>query len=105
MDFPETRYAKTLDIDRFSAVSGLSPAYSGHNSYWWWGPPPESQGPTIAIGFDRPYLREHWGSVTLAARIDNGYGVNNDEQGQPVWVCRQQRSSWGSMWLSLQHYG
>jgi hypothetical protein len=36
----------------------------------------------------------------LLPGIDNGVGLDNDEQGRPVWVCRDRLTPWGSCGLS-----
>lgn len=83
----------------------LPPVYSGHNSYAHWGPPPQGAGPTIVAGYERDQLQEWFGSVQLAARVDNGVGLDNDEQGAPVWVCRDELVSWAQLWPSLRRLG
>jgi hypothetical protein len=83
----------------------LPQAYSGHNSFWSWGPPEPSLGTTIAIGFSRSELTPDFGRVTLTARIHNSAGVQNDEEGAPVWLCTQQRAPWPRLWSSYRHYG
>jgi hypothetical protein len=98
-------YAEAGALDRYGPALGLSPAYSGHNGYGLWGPPPDTGGPVIAVGVPREQLQRWFGSVHLAARIDNGYQVTNDTQGQPVWVCRHQRRPWADMWGEVVHLG
>jgi hypothetical protein len=44
-------------------------------------------------------------SCRVAARIDNGVGVDNDEQGARVLVCRGPVRSWAQEWPSLRHLG
>jgi hypothetical protein len=39
------------------------------------------------------------------AHIDNDDGVDNDEQGEPVMVCRGPRGSWSEQWPELRHLG
>jgi hypothetical protein len=60
----------------------------------------------IVVGYpqDRAWLQQRFASVTLAARFDNGHRVDNEEQGQPIWLCRGLRGSWESTWLSWRHY-
>ena len=84
---------------------GLPHAYSGHNSYAEWGPPPEVPAAVIAVGYRRAELRQWFGSVEQAARIDNGVGLRNSEQGAPVWVCRQRLAPWSTLWPRLRHIG
>lgn len=98
-------YGQAGAVDRFGAGLGLPPAYSGHNSYAEWGPPPESATTAIVIGYDRDRLDQWFGSVEEAARIDNGVGLDNDEQGTPVWVCRERRAPWAQLWPQLRHLG
>jgi hypothetical protein len=58
--------------------------------------------PTIAIGRDWAMLAELFASVTPATRIDNGVGLENEEQGRTVWVCRDQRRPWLQVWPQLR---
>jgi hypothetical protein len=98
-------YGQAGAIDRYRDELGLPPVYSGHNSYAQWGPPPDGAGPTIVVGYDRDRLRQWFGSVELAARIDNGVGLDNDEQGTAVWVGRDRLASWAEMWPELRRLG
>jgi hypothetical protein len=41
--------------------------------------------------------------VTLAGRVDNGVGLDNEEQGGPIWVCRGMRVPWSRAWPGLRH--
>ena len=102
-----SNYGEAGAIDRYGPALGLPHAFSGHNSYWWWGPPEiDPPGVTIAIGFDdAAYLHQFWNQVTIAAHIHNAPGVQNDEEGAIVWVCRGQRGSWAAIWPELKHYG
>lgn len=96
-------YGQAGAVDHF--LPELAPAHSGHNAYWSWGPPPDDAGTLIVIGFTEAELRSWFGEVTLAARIDNGAGVDNDEQGTPVWVVREQRVPWSQLWPQLRRLG
>lgn len=98
-------YGEAGAIDRYGPSLGLPSAHSGHNSYWWWGPPGPTTGTTIAVGFESStYLELFFRRVTLAARIHNRLGVENDEEGQPVWICRDPRAPWPAMWPEIRHY-
>jgi hypothetical protein len=50
-------------------------------------------------------LRRYWREVEPAARIDNGYGVDNEEQGAGVWICRGLREPWPEIWPAFRHLG
>jgi 4-amino-4-deoxy-L-arabinose transferase-like glycosyltransferase len=96
-------YGEAGALDLFRRRTDLPPAYSGHNSYADWGPPPESATTVVAVGFDEPRLRRWFASVRPAARLDNGLGLANEEQGRPVFVCTDRRDSWGRIWPELRH--
>jgi Dolichyl-phosphate-mannose-protein mannosyltransferase len=96
-------YGEAGAVDRF--LPALAPAHSGHNAYWEWGPPPTEAGTLIVVGLDEGDLRRWFGDVELAARIDNGVGVENDEQGEAVWLVRDQRVPWPELWPRLREIG
>jgi hypothetical protein len=109
-------YGEAGAIDRYGPALGLPRAYSGHNAYGDWGPPPDGSAPVIAIGLDpreSPVaparagagLGEQLRDCTVVARIDNSAGVENQEQGTRVFVCRGPRRPWSQAWTALRHLG
>jgi 4-amino-4-deoxy-L-arabinose transferase-like glycosyltransferase len=97
-----SNYGEAGAVDRFGPADGLPAAYSGHMSFWYWGPPPASATTAIVVGYDKSQLG-FCGSVRLAATLDNHVGVSDDEQGAPVWICQDLRSSWAAIWPSQRH--
>ncbi|MCW2904724.1 MAG: hypothetical protein JWO67_6989 [Streptosporangiaceae bacterium] len=101
-------YGEAGALDRYGPALGLPRAYSGHNGFWYFGRPAGTGGPTIFVGPEsaegEAYLRGFWTDVT-AGHIDNGVGLDNQEQGKPVWVCRGQRAPWPVLWPKLKHLG
>lgn len=98
-----SNYGQAGAVDRFAP--DLGPAYSGHNSYWTWGPPPEDADAVVAVGIDRDRLAGWFGEVTNAGRVDNGVGLDNDEQGTPVLVATGRRVPWSQIWPELRRLG
>ena len=96
-------YGQAGAIDRFAPE--LGPAHSGHNAYWSWGPPPEDADTVIAVGLPRDRLSRWFGEVELAARVDNGVGLDNEEQGTPVWVATARRVPWSEVWPEVRRLG
>jgi Dolichyl-phosphate-mannose-protein mannosyltransferase len=96
-------YGEAGAVDRFAP--DLAPAYSGHNSYWTWGPPPEDTDVVIAVGIPEQRLAQWFGRVEEAGRVDNGVGLDNDEQGTPVLTARDRRVPWSEIWPQLRHLG
>jgi Dolichyl-phosphate-mannose-protein mannosyltransferase len=82
----------------------LPRAYSGHNGFSEWGEPPPGDSHVLLIGADgaRDALPAFDRCRTLA-RVDNGVGLANDEQGLPVLLCRT-TASWSTLWPRLTHF-
>lgn len=81
------------------------PVYSGHNAYWSWGPPPSSARAAVLVGFSRDEVEPWCGELVEVARIDNGFGLENDEQGAQVWTCRSLSQPWRELWPRLRRLG
>ena len=97
-------YGEAGAIDHYAPKLALPRAYSGHNGYGLWSAPLNRREPAIAVGVSRPWLPPSLlRRCRLAARVDNGYAIDNDEQGAPVWICRGQRGPWGRLWPRLRH--
>jgi len=100
-----TSYAEAGAIDRFGPVLGLPQAYSGQDGFWYWGPPPANATTVVAVGFARSDLAPAFASIRRATLLNDHLGVNNDNQGAPVWVCRQPRASWQTLWPRFKYLG
>jgi hypothetical protein len=94
-------YGEAGAIERFGPAHGLPRAFSGHNAYARFGIPPGSAGPLIVLGYDDP--RAAFADCRLAATIDNGVELDNEEQGGSVFVCQRPRRPWRQAWRALSH--
>jgi hypothetical protein len=94
-------YGEAGAVDRYGGALGLPRAYSGHNAYARFGMPPDTAGPVIVLGYDDPSV--DFLGCKDAATIDNGVGLDNEEQGGTVFVCERPRESWSAMWDELRH--
>ena len=54
-----------------------------------WGPPPDRPGPVMVVGLDAAALARSFAGCRLVLHVDNGAGVDNDERGAPVSLCRE----------------
>ncbi|RFS83120.1 glycosyl transferase, family 39 [Actinomadura spongiicola] len=101
-----SNYGEAGALDRYGPDLGLPRAYSGHNGYWYFGRPPDTYGPAVVVGPETvagaSYLRQFWTDVRPVGRVDNGVGLDNQEQGKPIWVCRGQRAPWPRLWPRLK---
>jgi hypothetical protein len=78
-----------------------APVYSGHNGYADWGHPEGSAGPFVLVGYDAV---PSWAvGCRVVAHVDDGTGVDNEEQGVAVRVCERPAGSWASVWPQVRH--
>jgi hypothetical protein len=84
--------------------AGLPPVYSGHNAYGLWGPPPGS-GPLLLVGYRADGVAAQlFAGCRLLATVDNGLGLDNDEQGESVRLCDGPAGgSWAAIWPRVRH--
>ena len=96
-------YGEAGAIDILGPKLGLPPAVSGHNNYWLWGPP-EPHGPIIAVGPLEGLLRQICPTVETAGQITNPWGVDNEEAGYPILLCRNPSRQLADVWDFARHY-
>jgi hypothetical protein len=94
-------YGEAGAVDRFGPDDGLPRAYSAQNAYARFGIPPGWAGPVIVLGYSDPSV-DFW-ACRRAATIDNGVGLDNEEQGGAVFVCARPRRPWAEAWPELTH--
>lgn len=102
-----SNYGEAGAVNRLGGPLGLPGAYSGHNGYWYWGPPPVTRGAAVVVGSPeyQAYTGRRWADCRAAARIDNGVGLDNEEQGCAVLVCRRPLADWARIWPGQRHLG
>ncbi len=97
-------YGEAAAVDLLGRSHGLPRAYSGHNGFTNWGRPPASATHALVIGYNGPAdAAPYFTGCTQLAVINNGVGLDNDEQGLPLLLCRP-TASWSSLWPRLRHY-
>jgi hypothetical protein len=58
----------------------------------------------LLIGYDGPAdAAPQFDRCRRLAIVDDGVGLDNDEQGLPVLLCRP-TASWGVLWPQLTHF-
>jgi hypothetical protein len=97
-------YGEAGALARYGAADGLPAAYSGANNFWLWGPPPAADTDAIAVNVDPGLLRREFAHVRRIATFSNGLGVDDDEQGAPVYLATGLRSSWPTVWPAFRDY-
>lgn len=96
-------YGEAGALRRYGPDRGLPRAYSGHNGFEAWGPPPQQARPAVVVGFPPGRLDEDFRGCRQAAIVDNGEGVDNEEQGAAIYVCDAPRVGWSAAWPRLAH--
>jgi hypothetical protein len=94
-------YGEAGAVDRYGPALGIPRAYSGHNAYWRFGKPPDGAAPVIVLGYER--VPPNFVGCRRAASVDNGVGVENEEQGGSVWLCAGPQLPWSRLWPRLRH--
>jgi hypothetical protein len=54
---------------------------------------------------DPGFLRREFADVRRIGTFNNGLGVNDDEQGAPIYLATGLRSSWARAWPAFRDYG
>jgi len=97
-------YGEAGAIDVLGRSHGLPRAYSGHNGFSEWGRPPPTDDHALVLGFDGPAdASPAFTDCRTLAVMNNGVGLDNDEQGLPMLLCRP-TASWSSLWPRLTHF-
>jgi hypothetical protein len=97
-------YGEAGALDRARrAGAAVPPVYSGHNAYGLWGPPPGTSSPVLLVGDDSDAAL--FTACRLLARVDNGVGLDNDEQGTPVRWCAATTAPWPALWPRIRRLG
>jgi 4-amino-4-deoxy-L-arabinose transferase-like glycosyltransferase len=98
-------YGQAAAIERYGPERGLPRAYSGHMSYWDWGPPADRMtGPVLLVGGTTPAGQRAITGCRLIARHDNGIGLDNDEQGTPIFLCDSLNGEWSRLWPDVRRF-
>ena len=78
------------------------------------GAPPGSAGglriltvalPVVTVGLPQRDLDRWFAACRVAGRVDNGVGLENEEQGKPVQVCTGRRAPWAELWPEVTRLG
>jgi hypothetical protein len=96
-------YGEAGAIERYGRASKLPKVYSGQNELYHYGPPPEDKTVAVLV-LQEADPGPRFNSCTREARLDNGLGVDNEEQVADVWVCRGPSPSWSQLWPRFQHF-
>ena len=97
-------YGEAGAIDLLGPKLKLPQAYSGHDGFSEWRIPPVTDTRALLAGFNSAAdAAPYFDRCRTLATVDNGVGLNNQEQGLPVMLCHV-TSPWTTLWPRLTHY-
>ncbi len=99
-----SNYGEAGAVARYGPALGLPAVYSAQNQLYFQARPPDGSTVAVVVGGQLDIARAEFRSCSVGQRLDNGVGVDNEEQGEPVAVCRGPRFGWDVMWPAFQHY-
>jgi hypothetical protein len=91
-----SNYGEAGAVDHFGPADGLPAAYSGHMSFWYWGPPPARDHRDGSSATSASQLT-FCGSSPPRHTPGQPRGINDDEQGAPVWICQHHQNLAGHL--------
>jgi hypothetical protein len=99
-----SNYGEAGAIARYGPELDLPQPFSGHNQLYFNARPPDGAETAVVVGSQIRSVRQYFRSCTTTGRLDNGVGVHNEEQGQPITLCSGPTASWTTIWAAFQHY-
>ena len=97
-------YGEAGALDRFGVPHELPAVFSGHHALRFQGQPPDDADVVIAVGFSPGWIDWAFDSCRIAAQLNNGVDIPNEEQLRSVLACRGPTGSWDDLWLRFQHF-
>jgi 4-amino-4-deoxy-L-arabinose transferase-like glycosyltransferase len=98
-----SNYGEAGAVARLGPAHGLPAPHSGHNALHDAGPPAADTDTVVLVGWQAPHLTGLFGTCRTVDRLDNGVGVDNEEQGAPVLVCADPVAPWSALWPRFRH--
>jgi hypothetical protein len=97
-------YGEAGAVDVLGSRHSLPRAYSGHNGFTEWGQPGPNATHAMLLGFAGPSdAAPAFADCITLATINDGVGLNNDEQGLPVLLCKP-TASWATLWPQVRRF-
>jgi len=98
-----TNYGEAGALDRFGPARSLPPVLSGHNALFDQSPVPPSVTVAVVVGGQAELAGALFESCQTVAVLDNGVRVDNEEQSQPIALCRNPIGGFAAVWPRFRH--
>ncbi|MDF0530422.1 glycosyltransferase family 39 protein [Tsukamurella sp. 8F] len=99
-----SNYGEAGALVRYGPALGLPLPYSGQNQLYFDTAPPAGTTTVIMVEAQLATVQGLFGTCTVVGRLDNRVGVDNEEQGLPIAICRQPTRPLPELWPDFQHY-
>lgn len=97
-----SNYGEAGALARYS-VHRQVPVVSGHNALGYLGGPPPGTRTVVVVGTQLPRVAGEFATCMPVDRLDSGFGIDNEEEGQPIAVCTGPKQDWATLWPVLRH--
>jgi hypothetical protein len=98
-----SNYGEAGAVDRYGGQFALPRVYSGQNALHFVAEPPSAATTVVFVGGQYDDARPLFTSCRVETHLDDGVGVDNEEQGEPVAICRDPIGGWRRVWPKLAH--
>ncbi|KRF17645.1 hypothetical protein ASG90_04565 [Nocardioides sp. Soil797] len=98
-----SNYGEAGAIARFGPARGLPAPLSGQNQLWYVDRPPDGAETIVMVGAQLDRVVALFETCEVITRLDNGVGVENEEQGEPVAICSGPVAPWSQLWGEFRH--
>ncbi|WP_255566131.1 glycosyltransferase family 39 protein [Mumia sp. zg.B21] len=98
-----SNYGEAGAIDRYGPALGLPTPYSGQNALHDQARPPDGTETVVVVGDQYGFAVTIFEECEAVDVLRNGVGVDNEEEGVPVAVCRGPLRPWAELWDDLRH--
>ena len=98
-----SNYGEAGAVDRYGGRYQLPRVYSAQNALYYVAEPPAAATTVVFVGGQYGEARSLFTSCAVKARLDDQLDVDNEEQGEPVAICRDPIGGWSSVWPQLAH--
>ncbi|MDI2126933.1 ArnT family glycosyltransferase [Yinghuangia seranimata] len=102
-----SNYGEAGALARYGPDLGLPYPYSGHVNFYAWGRPSDTTpGPVLIVAKKDKIARQesHFTDCRQVGLVDNGHGVDNEEQHAVVLLCAGPAEPWSTLWPKLRKY-
>lgn len=98
-----SNYGEAGALDRYGPAWHLPRPYSAQNQLYFQGRPPATDTLAIVVGGEADQARQLFSGCRQSGKLNNGVDVDNEEQGEPILICRHPIGGWGAVWPALKH--